>query len=153
MEHEESNVPPFLLQARRYVRAAKWGFDNMLRTEAMGAEFYFHIIGLFAILRAVPFVTKEYDSRLSPKHAAAVKRWEKRTANWRDIPELSFLKEARDRALKDGTLSAWATTTEGGTGYDLAYYDAFGDRHDLEEKLRSAIDWCEKQIEEIERSL
>ena len=153
MEREESNVPPFLLQARRYVRAAKWGFENMLRTEPVGAAFHFHIIGIFAILRAVQSVTKEHDRWLSPKHAAAVTLWEKRTANWRDIPEVSFLKEARDRALKDGTLSAWATTTEGETGYDLAYYDACGDRHDLEEKLSSAIEWCEKQIAEIEKSL
>ena len=130
MEREESNVPPFLLQARRYVRAAKWGFEKMLRTEPVGAAFHFHIIGIFAILRAVQSVTKEHDRWLSPKHAAAVTLWEKRKLMVGHSRGVVF--EGSERSvLKDGTLSAWATTTEGETGYDLAYYDAFRNRRDL----------------------
>jgi hypothetical protein len=35
----------------------------------------------------------------------------------------------------------------------LAYYDEAGERHDLEEAIRSAIDWCDKALTEIEAKL
>lgn len=120
----ENQAPPFLLQARRYVRAAKWGFDHLVSAKPSGAAFHFHIIGIFAILRAVQSVTLKFDSTLTPKHSAAVAQWKQRTDP--DIPELAFIMEARNRALKDGTLAAWATNTEGGQNYDLAFTTTMG---------------------------
>jgi hypothetical protein len=153
-----------LPQARLYLRAAKWGFDNLLSSQCCGAEFVFYMLGILTTLRAVQEVLRKKDKRLSPEHRAAIKSWERRTHDWRAIPELSFIKQSRDRAIKDGSFSAYAVQTETGAGegknyivtkveYELAYYDEHDNRFDLESKIRAAIEWYEKELADIEKLL
>jgi hypothetical protein len=70
----------------------------------------------------------------------------------------------RNLLLKRGSFEAYAITTESstgeepngeitGTGYELAYYDEAGERHDLEKKLRQAVDWCDRELTAIEAKL
>jgi len=152
-----------LPQARLYLRAAKWGFDNLLSRQCCGTEFVFHMLGILTTLRAVQDVLRRKDKLLSPEHRAAITSWERRTSNWRAIPELAFSKQARDLAIKEGSLAAYAIKTESGAGegdsrvvtkteYELAYYDNHN-RLDLEGKIRASIDWYEQELTGIEEGL
>jgi hypothetical protein len=78
--------------------------------------------------------------------------------------ELHFIRTARDRILKRGSFKSYAIFTESSTGekpnleitktsYELKYYDEAGKRHDLEEEIRRAIDWCDRELTAIEAKL
>ncbi len=54
MDDEPETPRPKLPQARRYLRAARWGFDQMVEHRHIGSAFVFHIIGILTVLRAVP---------------------------------------------------------------------------------------------------
>jgi hypothetical protein len=42
-----------LPQARKFLRAARWGFDDLLANRRDGREFIFFVIGIATIIRAV----------------------------------------------------------------------------------------------------
>jgi hypothetical protein len=100
-----------------------------------------------------------YDRTLSPEHDAAISRWWATTKDWKAIPELNFIKTARDLILKQGTFDSYAGRHEHSSGgappiveYDLFYY-VDGKRRDLELDIRAAIEWCEKELAKIEVEL
>jgi hypothetical protein len=79
-------------------------------------------------------------------------------------PELHFIRTSRDLILKGGPFAGYSIVSESSTGegsnvritdtiYELAYYDEAGERHDLEEAIRGAIDWSNKELTEIEAKL
>ena len=39
------------------------------------------------------------------------------------------------------------------TSYELFYYDDAGQRQDLEEAIRRAIDWCDRELTALEKKL
>ena len=88
MEREEL---PKLPQARKFLRAARWGFDDLLANHRDGREFVFFVIGIVTIIRAVPQVLLNHDRHLSPDHERLIGAWAERTRDWQSIPELSFL--------------------------------------------------------------
>lgn len=150
---------PKLPQARMYLESARWGFETLLAQKLSGYGFRFHMIGILASLRAVQHALDAYDRTLSPEHDAAISRWWETTKDWKAIPELRFIKTARDLILKQGTFDSYATRHEHSSGgepstveYDLAYY-ADGKRRDLERDIRRAIEWCEKELAKIEVEL
>jgi hypothetical protein len=46
-----------LPQARRYLRAARWGLNTMLEQKVLGAGYIFYVTGLLATLRSAPCPT------------------------------------------------------------------------------------------------
>ena len=147
-----------------YWRSAKWGFESLLREKLSGTGYQFHMIGILAALRAVQHSLYAHDRHLSPRHEEVISAWWKKAADDTKIPDLRFIKNARNWALKAGSVESYATYSESGIGegsnyqvtgtdYELAYYDDGGNRHDLEEALRSAINWCDHELSEIERQL
>ncbi len=132
---------PKLPQGRRYLRAAKWGFDNIRSQKLIGAGAIFHIIGILACLRAVPHALLNHDRRLSPDHQEAISNWQVATRHSSTIPDLDFIVTSRNLLLKDASFEGYAIHSESGTGegenrivmdeeYELAYY-IDGQRRDL----------------------
>jgi hypothetical protein len=126
----------------------------------LGDPFRFYLIGILASLRAVQHSLRNHDSALSDGHKRVIEDWWQATPP--STPELYFIRTARDRLLKGGAFDAYAIVTEsstgGGpnlerTGYELAYYDEAGERHDLEKPIRDAINWCDQQLTAIEAKL
>jgi hypothetical protein len=151
---------PKLPQSRRYLRAAKWGFDAMVERHLVGTGFIFHVIGVVTMLRAVPFALYSVDRRISVEHRAAIDQWWQRTAS---APEIKLIKRLRDTALKDAALKSIAVASSSYIGdgpkreetsrdYGVDHID-LGQRRDLLADLRSLFDWFEAQLREIEARL
>ena len=83
-----------LPQARRYLRAARWGFDELLKKKLSGTAFVFYLIGILASLRAVQHALKSADSRLSDEHKRVIDKWWKATPL--STPDLHFIRTSRD---------------------------------------------------------
>jgi hypothetical protein len=151
-----------LPQARMYFEAAQWGFDELLTKRLLGSAFRLYLIGILASLRAVQHSLKDHDSKLSDEHKRVVDEWWKATPL--STPELDFIRTSRDLLLKRGTFDGYAIVSESSlgegpnrkitsTGYELAYYDETGRRRDLEEAIRGAINWCDRELTAIEKKL
>jgi hypothetical protein len=142
-----------------YFKSAKWGFENLLEQKLSGYGFRFHIIGILASLRAVQHALEAYDKTLSPEHEVAISKWWEKTKDWKSIPELKFIKTSRDEILKQGAFDSYASRHEHSSGggpptveYELSYY-VNGKRRDLGRDICAAINWCEKELSEIEAGL
>ncbi len=144
-----------------YLEAASWGLENMLQGKLHGYGYRFHMIGILAALRAVQHALLNHDRNLSPAHREAIRKWERTTSF--EVPELAFIKYARDKILKEGSFESYATSSESGTGegtsyvaysheYELAYYIE-EKRLDLLAELRRAIAWNERELSKIEGDL
>jgi hypothetical protein len=145
-----------------YLRAAQWGFDELLAKQLSDTAFVFYLIGILASLRAVQHALMNHDSTLSDKHKRVVNEWCQATPL--STPGLHFIRTSRDLILKRGSFKGYAINTESstgeepnveitGTGYELAYYDEAGERHDLEKEIRRAVDWCDQKLTAIEAKL
>ena len=156
------NEVPKLPQARMYLQAAQWGFDELLTKQLSEHAFRFYLIGILASLRAVQHALMNHDSTLSDEHMRVVKDWLQATPL--STPELDFIRKSRDLILKRGSFESYAIVTESSTGeepnieitgtsYELAYYDEAGERHDLEKEIRRAVDWCDRELTSIEAKL
>lgn len=157
-----SHELPKLPQARMYLKSAQWGFDELLTKKLSGYAFRFYSIGILASLRAVQHALMNHDSTLSDEHKRLVEEW--RGATPLSTPELHFIRTSRDLILKGGSFAGYSIVSESSTGegsnlkitdtnYELAYYDEADERHDLEGAIRGAIDWCDKELTEIEAKL
>jgi hypothetical protein len=157
-----------LPQARRYLRAARWGFENLKEKMLVGSGAIFHVMGVIAILRAVPHALLNHDRKLSPDNDAVIKAWEADTENWRDIPALSFIIRSRNLILKDADFDSYAVHTESSTGeddnrlvtgqrYELVHYvyrdDGRRVRRDLAKDIQSVIDWLDAELTKLEALL
>lgn len=165
LDHDEQQSQPpkeKLPRARSYLRAATWGFEEMVRQQHVGVQFIFHLIAVAAVARAVPDALKT-DSQLSAAHEALIGEWRARTKP-DTTPVIAFLKTFRDLALHEGTLRSYAvrSSLRHGEGeneiiisrdYDVARYDEKGKRHDLLAELRWACDWLEAELAQIEARL
>jgi hypothetical protein len=145
-----------------YLRAAQWGFDELLAKRLTDTAFGFYLIGILASLRAVQHALKAADSTLSDDHRRVIEEWWRATPL--STPELHFIQTTRNLILKAGGFPGFAIYTESSTGeepnieitgtsYELAYYDKAGKRQDLEEAIRSAIGWCDRELTAIEAKL
>ena len=152
-----------LPQARRYLRAAIWGFENLQSQMIGGAGFIFHIIGILALLRAVPHALILHDCNISPEHRAVISLWKEMTSDTRSIPELQVIIDARNLALKDANFAGYALHTESSTGegenrivtredYELSHWVG-GERRDLAKDIQSAIDWLGAELTKLEAQL
>ena len=156
---DETKLP----QARRYLRAAKWGFENINSQKLVGPGSVFHIVGIISCLRAVQHALLNHDCNLSTQHQQVVSDWKAKTADWRAIRELSFIKTSRDLLLKETDFEGYAIHSESGIGedtnriltdenYELIYYTE-GKRCDLSDAIQSAIDWCDGELTKLEAQL
>lgn len=150
---------PKLPQARMYLKSARWGFDTLLSQKFSGYGFRFHMIGILASLRAVQHSLNAHDKTLSPEHRAAITKWWAATSDWEAIPALKFIKTSRDLILKQGAFESYASHHEHSSGggpsvseYELTYY-VDKKRRDLERDIRRAIEWCDKELTQIENEL
>ena len=152
-----------LPSARSYLRAARWGFHEMVEKQHMGAAFIFHLAAIASVARAVPEVLIKTDRKLSDAHRAVIGDWSARTKP-ATTPVIHFLKTIRDLALHEGKLRSYATKWnlrkgEGhdeiiiSTDYDVGRYDEQGERHDLLAELQWAFDWLESELVQIEAKL
>lgn len=150
-----------LPQARHYLRAARWGIDEIVQRKPMDAGFMFHIVGILASLRAVQHALINADSKLSPTHKAVIAEWLRDTPL--SGPEISFIKSSRDMLLKAGAFPAYAGHRQGFFDeaqkfvrtepvYEVGYY-IDDTRRDLIADMRSAADWCDRQLAEIEKNV
>jgi hypothetical protein len=148
-----------LPQARMYWKIARYGVDELVSKMLIGYAFRLHLVAILASLRAVQHSLRNHDRTLSPQHKQVIDKWWNATPL--STPELHFIRTSRDLILKEGSFSAYAThhessTGEGpnreitGEGYDLGYYTEDGKRHDLLADLRSAIEWCNRELTAIE---
>src|SRR5262249_24976726 len=114
-------------------------------------------------LRAIQHALKAADSTLSDDHKRVIEEWWRATPPL-STPELHFIQTSRNLILKAGGFPGFAIYTESSTGeepnieitgtsYELAYYDKAGKRQDLEEAIRSAIGWCDRELTAIEAKL
>jgi hypothetical protein len=146
-----------LPQARRYLRAARWGLNTMLEQKVLGAGYIFYVTGLLATLRAVPHILRHHDNKLSPQHQAVIEAWWMRTKDLKEHPDFLLIIRARNQILKDGSFESWATSWEGTSEPGVVHYEAShyvdGMRRDLEIDVRAALDWMERQLIEIEADL
>jgi hypothetical protein len=145
--------------ARSYLKAARWGFYEMVRQRHVGIAFIFHLAAIAAVARAVPEALIKTDSKLSDTHRTVIGKWSERTKP-ATTPVIHFLKTIRDLALHEGKLRSYATRAgihrneiiiE--TSYDVGRYDEQGERHDLLAELRRAFDWLEDELTQIEEQL
>ena len=152
---------PKLPQARLYLKAAVWGINDMVERRLQGYAYRFYMIGVLASLRAVQHALLNHDYKISAAHRKIIDEWRRTTPV--DVPELAFIKYARDKILKEGSFDSYATSSESGTGegsnytstdhqYDLAYYVG-EERHDLLAELHRASAWCESELSTIEAKL
>ena len=127
----------------------------------MDEGFLFFNIGILASLRAVTHALLNHDSGLSDRHKAVIEAWQKQTP--KDGPEISFITNSRNLILKRGAFRAYGTFTESSTGegsnrqitgdgYATAYY-VDGQRRDLIEDMRTAVAWCERELDGIDAQL
>jgi hypothetical protein len=162
MGHVIPRELPKLPAARMYLNSAQWGFEELLAKKPIGRPYRFYIIGILASLRAVQHALKNRDRNLSDEHKQAIKEWLRKTPL--STPELHFIRTSRDLILKEGKFNSLAISTEDSTGegsnytitgtsYELVYYDKAGERHDLEEAIRGAIHWCDRELTAIEANL
>src|SRR5262245_7901796 len=146
-----------------YLRAAQWAFDELLAKQLTGTAFVFYLVGILASLRAIQHALKAADSTLSDDHKRVIEEWWRATPPL-STPELHFIQTSRNLILKAGGFPGFAIYTESSTGeepnieitgtsYELAYYDKAGKRQDLEEAIRSAIGWCDRELTAIEAKL
>jgi hypothetical protein len=153
-----------LPQAQMYLKSAQWGFETLIEQKLSGYAFRFYVIGILAALRTVQHSLFSHDQNLSPEHERVIAKWKEKTSDIKLIPNLLFIKTARDQILKAGSFEAYAGHTESADGeganlvvtrtdYDLAYYDKDGQRHDLKAAIRSAINWCEDELAAIESEI
>ena len=153
---------PRLPQARMYLRSAQWGFDELLAKQLSGTAVPFYLVGILASLRAVQHALKSADRMLSDEHKRVIDEWWKATPL--STPELHFIRTSRNLILKAGAFPAFAINSESsigegsnltitGTSYELAYYDQADKRQDLEEAIRGAIRWCDRELTAIEAKL
>jgi hypothetical protein len=140
-----------------YLKAAAWGFDQMIKCHLSGYAFRFHLIGILASLRAVQHALDAHDRNLSDDHKVVVREWWDAHKELRAFPALEFIKQSRDLILKRGKFQAFATLSESGTVqvdasryYDLAYYDDGGERRDLAGSIIDAIEWCDAELFKME---
>jgi len=145
-----------LPQARRYLRAARFGLHTLLELKIAGTGYIFHVIGLLTTLRAVPHVLMGHDSKLSPEHKAVIAAWRIRTKNFKEHPEFYLIIRARNQILKDGSFASYASSSEssmepGVVHYETAHY-LDGERRDLEIDVRAALDWMERENHDRGRS-
>jgi hypothetical protein len=149
-----------LPQARMYLKSARWGFDRLLEKMPSGYEYRFYMIGILSALRAVQHSLYAHDRKLSPAHEKVIAEWWAKTSI-RDHPDLQFIKKARDQVLKAGSFDSYATVSQSGIGelenyqitgtsYDLAFYDENQERHDLKAAIESGLNWCDRELTEIE---
>jgi hypothetical protein len=152
-----------LPQARMYLKSARWGFDRLLEKMPSGYEYRFYMIGILAALRAVQHSLYAHDRKLSPPHEKVIAEWWAKTSI-RDHPDLQFIKKARDQVLKAGSFDSYATVSQSGIGelenyqitgtdYDLAFYDEDQERHDLKAAIESALNWCDRELTDIESQI
>ena len=153
---------PKLPQARKYLRAATWGFETMMREKINDAHFVFQVIGIFAALRAVQHALRNRERKLSAQHKAVIDAWWQAN-DPKAISELRFIKTSRDLLLKEGAFESHAIHTEFAIGegsnrqvtrvtYELVYY-ADGKRRNLVKDIRSALKWCDRELKKIEAQL
>jgi hypothetical protein len=157
-----------LPQARRYLRAATWGFEKLKSERLIGTGAIFHVLGVIPILRAVPHALMNHDRTLSPENEAAISAWGESTKNWQDIPALRFVIQSRNLILKDADFDSYAVHHESGTGegdnriithesYELVYYVERTDgkivRRDLGKDVQAAIDWLDGELTKLESIL
>jgi hypothetical protein len=161
-EHVTPHELPKLPQARRYLRSAQWGFDELLVKQLSNTAFVFYLVGILTSLRAIQHALKNADSALSDEHKRVIDEWWRATPL--STPELHFIRTSRNLILKAGAFPAFAIYTESSTGegsnlqitgasYELAYYDDADERQDLEEAIRGAIRWCDRELTAIEAKL
>ena len=150
-----------LPQSRRYLRAARWGIVEIEKLKPMDAGFMFFVVGILASLRAVQHALLNSDRKLSPTHKTVIDQWKRDTPM--KGPEISFIKSSRDLLLKEGAFEAYAGFRQGvfddigkftktAPFYEIGYYIG-GKRRDLLEDMRTAADWCERQLSEIEEKV
>lgn len=122
-----------LPQARHYLRAARWGIDEIVQRKPMDAGLMFYIVGILASLRAVQHSLLNSDSKLSPTHKAVIAEWQRHTSL--SDPEIKFIKSSRDLLLKAGAFPAYAGFRQGffddaqkfvrtAPTYEIGYYIA-----------------------------
>src|SRR5439155_27146048 len=112
-------VPPEqrkLPQARMYWRSAQWGFEALLQEKLSGYGYRFYVIGILSALRAVQHSLNAHDRNLSPKHREVISAWWEKTADDADIPDLRFIRTARNQVLKAGAFNSYAGQPETGIG-------------------------------------
>ena len=133
-----------------YLKSARWDFDSLLEQRLSGYGYRFYIIGA----RPQSFINTQENYRT----------WWKKTSNRELYPDLGFIKNARDLILKAGSFDSYASYSESATGegdnlqitgtdYDLAYYDESGERHDLKEAIEFALNWCDRELTQIESQI
>jgi hypothetical protein len=138
------------------------GFDELLAKQLSDTAFVFCLVGILASLRAVQHALKNADSTLSGEHKRVIDEWWWTTPL--STPELQFIRTSRNLILKAGAFPAFAIYTESSTGegsnlqitgtdYELAYYDEADERQDLEEAIRGALRWCDRELTAIEAKL
>jgi len=151
-----------LPQARMYLKAAQWGFDELLAKRHLGDPFVFHLVGIFASLRAVQHALKSHDRTLSEEHKRVIDKWWNATPL--TVPELHFIVTSRNLLLKAGDFRGYTILSESSAGeephvviistnYELVYYGENKDRQDLEEAIRKAIRWCDRELTALEEKL
>ena len=148
-----------LPRARSYLRAARWGFDELVEKQHMGVPLIFHLVAVAAVARAVPEALIKTDRKLSDAHHKLIGEWAQRTRP-ATTPVIHFLKTMRDLALHEGELRSYATRANIDrneviieNSYDVARYDEHGKRQDLLVKLREAFDWLDCELAWIEKRL
>jgi hypothetical protein len=150
-----------LPQSRHYLRAARYGLEEIAKRQPMDAGFMFFVVGILASLRAVQHALLNADSTLSPTHKAVIEQWKRDTPM--NGPEISFIKSSRDLLLKAGAFEAYAGFRQGfydDAGrfartpplYEIGYY-VDGKRRDLLDDMRNAAEWCEEQLSSIEQKV
>jgi len=149
--------------ARSYLKAARWGFDQMVKCRLLNEGFIFHLVSIATVARAVPIVLEKRDRKISGAHDAVIGEWWQRS-HPATTPVIHFLKAVRDIALHEGALDAIAVKSDLRIGegrnaivirrdYDVDLVDENVVRHDLLARLRAAFDWLEAQLAEIEAKL
>ncbi|HLK81642.1 MAG TPA: hypothetical protein VKT99_09125 [Xanthobacteraceae bacterium] len=147
-----------LPQSRYYLQVANYGIESLVALKPMNEGFLFFSVGILASLRAVQHALLKHDRTLSPRHKEVIEAWKRSTPM--DGPEITFIKTSRDHILKTGAFNAYAGPRQGGTFegehfkvtreiYDTGYYVG-EERRDLIADMRSAAEWCNKELTAIE---
>lgn len=150
-----------LPQSRYYLRAANYGIESLTSLKPMSEALLFFTVGILASLRTVQHSLFNHDSTLSPRHKEVIEEWKRSTSM--DGPEITFIKTSRDFILKGGAFEAYAGIRQGGTfeaehfeasreSYEIGYY--VGERRrDLMADMRSAAEWCDRELTAIEAKI
>jgi hypothetical protein len=155
MMEREHNTSEKLPHTRKYLRAARSGLDAILDQKPIGPDYLFQMNGLLATLRACQHVLFKRDRKLSPRHEEVIGVWWKK--DFKQVPELCFITDARNLLLKEGSFPSYATRSQASwetdvVDYEMAHYLG-GERRDFETDVRAAFDWFERQLAEIEAEL